>query len=196
MWDIVNTLRIAKTRSAPLMGLATDDSHEYFNSNPHKSITGRGWVMVRAKKLTPAALIKAMRAGDFYASSGVTLKQLQCSEKHISLEIDPVGEETYVTTFVGTLKGYDDTSSAVTDKEGKPIRATRRYSQDVGRVLATVKGRKARYELTGKELYVRAIVSSSAKPDRPIFGDQVKKAWIQPVGWRHQVDRRRRRLVR
>ena len=102
--------------------------------------------------------------------TGASVQLTLHPEKHIELEIEPVGDEKYVTTFVGTLKGYDDESSAVTDRDGKPVRTTRRYSTDVGKVLATVRGRRARYALTGKEFYVRAIVTSSQKPDRPLFG--------------------------
>ena len=67
----------------------------------------------------------------------------------------------YSTDFVGTLKGYDNTSKPVVDAEGKEIRATRRYSADVGKVLARVTGSNPAYELTGKELYVRAVIAST-----------------------------------
>jgi hypothetical protein len=124
LWDIANTLRIAKLKSAPLFGLGTDDSHQYFNENPRQSITGRGWVMVHAAELTPNRLIKALEAGDFYASSGVTLTKCVCTEKIIKLEIEPQGEETFVTHFIGTLEGYDEASKPVVDKNGKEIHAT------------------------------------------------------------------------
>jgi hypothetical protein len=47
------------------MGIATDDSHEYHGKPGSRP--GRGWVMVRARYLTPEHLILAMKAGDFYA---------------------------------------------------------------------------------------------------------------------------------
>jgi hypothetical protein len=53
----------------------------------------------------------------------------------------------------------------------------------VGRVLATVEGLHPRYELTGKELYVRAVVVSSQPPADPSFEGQKAQAWSQPVGW-------------
>ena len=187
VWDIANTLRIAKLKSPPLFGLGTDDSHQYFNENPRQSITGRGWVLVRAAALTPDALIDAMQAGEFYASSGVVLTKMNCTEKVIEIEIDPVPGETYVTQFIGTLKDFDNKSEPVVDGEGGEVPTTRRYSSSVGAVFATQRGTRARYELTGGELYVRAVITSSAKPDRPIFDDQGKKAWTQPVGWRHRV---------
>ena len=77
MWDIINTLRIGEMGAAPVYGLATDDSHNYFGTGG--SSPGRGWVMVRSRFLTPESVIKAIEAGDFYASSGVTLKDVRFS---------------------------------------------------------------------------------------------------------------------
>ncbi len=77
MWDIINTLRIGEMEAAPVCGLATDDSHNYFGTGG--SSPGRGWVMVRARFLTPESVIKGIEAGDFYASSGVTLREVRYS---------------------------------------------------------------------------------------------------------------------
>ena len=64
---------------------------------------------------------------------------------------------------------------------------TQRYSDDVGKVLATVEGTKATYRLTGEELYVRAVVTSDQPPENPSFPDQKAQAWTQPVGWEEKV---------
>ena len=50
-----------------LFGLATDDSHNYHQLAVGKSNTGRGWVMVKAKSLSPANIISSMEKGDFYS---------------------------------------------------------------------------------------------------------------------------------
>ncbi|MFO0954655.1 MAG: hypothetical protein U0835_26525 [Isosphaeraceae bacterium] len=183
MWDIINTLRIGEMHAAPVYGLATDDSHHYFGKAG--SSTGRGWVMTRARFLTPESVINAMEAGDFYASSGVTLKEVRFSSgsKTLELEIEPQENARYTTRFVGTLRGYDPTRKPVTDREGKPLPVTQRYSDDVGKVLASVEGLKATYKLTGEELYVRAVVTSSLAPENPSFEGQKAQAWTQPVGW-------------
>ena len=74
LWDIANTIRLGELGAAPLMGVATDDSHNYHG---RRNVTpGRGWVMVRAAALTGDAIVKAMQDGDFYASSGVTLREV------------------------------------------------------------------------------------------------------------------------
>ena len=102
-------------------------------------------------------------------------------------QIEPEGTARYTTRFIGTLKGYDPTRKPVTDEDGKPLPVTQRYSDDVGRVLATVEGTTARYTLTGDELYVRAVVTSTDPPENPSFPDQRRQAWTQPVGWEASV---------
>lgn len=183
MWDVINTIRIGELKAAPVSGLATDDSHNYFGKGG--SSPGRGWVMVRSRFLTPEPVVKAIQAGDFYASSGVTLKEVHFSPESnaLELEIEPQGDARFTTRFVGTLKGYDPTRRPVEGKDGKPLAVTQRYSDDVGKVLATVEGVNARYVLTGEELYVRAVVTSSLAPENPSFPDQKAQAWTQPVGW-------------
>ena len=75
IWDVANTLRLARLDAPPLYGVAVDDSHDYEGTGPQRP--GRGWVMVRARHLTPESLIRAMKAGDFYASSGVVLRDVR-----------------------------------------------------------------------------------------------------------------------
>jgi len=189
IWDIANTLRIAKLHAPPLYGVATDDSHVY-DGKPG-SRPGRGWIMVWANKLEPETLIKAIKAGELYASSGVTLRDVHYdpAKKHLSLDIEPEDGVTYTTQFIGTKIGYDDKSEprVIKDKEGKLLRTTRKYSHDVGVVLATSKDLKPEYQLTGKELYVRAVVTSSKAPADPAFENQKQQAWTQPVGWEDQL---------
>ncbi len=51
IWDIANTLRLTVFKYAPLMGLGTDDSHNYHVTGMNRATTGRGWICVRAKEL-------------------------------------------------------------------------------------------------------------------------------------------------
>ncbi len=183
IWDIANTIRIAKLKSPPLMGLGTDDSH-YYHGRPG-SQPGRGWITVRAKSLEPAELIAQINAGNFYASSGVVLEKVDfdSDQQRLAIQIKPVDGQTFETTFIGTPKDYDDTTEVQRDKDGKSMRATRIYSADVGKVLATVTGTSPEYQLTGDELYVRAVITSSADHPNPSLKGQKQQAWTQPVGW-------------
>ncbi len=192
IWDIANTIRIAELKAPPLYGVATDDSHTYHGRS---NVTpGRGWVMVRARELSPAALIEAMRRGDFYASSGVTLREVRYSPetKKIEIEIAPDGDATFTTEFIGTRSGFDARSEPARGENGEPRDdITRRYSSDVGAVLARVEGLRAGYTLTGDELYVRATITSSAPAGNPSFDGQRKQAWTQPVGWEERIRKSR-----
>jgi len=191
LWDIANTIRLVDLGAEPLFGIATDDSHAY-HGKPKASHPGRGWVMVRATHLTPEHIVKAIKQGDCYASSGVVLKDVRydATSKILELEIEPDGDATFTTEIVGTLKGVD-TSSQDPPPLPKPKtpdqkvggRVSRRYSDAIGKVLATQEGLTVRYQLTGKELYVRAIVTSSKPPVDPAWEGQHRQAWTQPVGW-------------
>ena len=195
LWDIANTIRIGHLSAAPLYGIATDDSHSYHK--PNGARPGRGWIMVRTTHLTPESLIRAIRAGDCYASSGVTLRNVEYDrDQHtLTIEIEPQGEATYTTQFIGTLQDHDAESrptlneqgEPLVDKSGKPLRVSRTYSADVGKVLAAEQGLRPQYRLTGNELYVRAVVTASIPPQDPSFKGQMAQAWTQPIGWEGHV---------
>ena len=184
LWDIANTIRLGELSEPPLFGVATDDSHDYHT--PRGSRVGRGWIMVRSRYLTPEHVIRGMRAGDFYASSGVSLNDVAYDSETRTLRIEIAAEEgvAYTTEIVGTLKGYDKKSEPRVDADGKEIEGTRKYSADVGKTLAKLAGPKIEYQLTGEELYVRAVITSSEHHHDPSFGHQHQQAWTQPVGWK------------
>jgi hypothetical protein len=181
VWDIVLAERLGHLGKPVMYGLATDDSHNYHSTVPKASLSGRGWVMVKAKQLDPASIIAAMEKGDFYASTGVELKVLQSSDGRIALEIKAEAGVEYVIEFIGTRKGYDRKTVAVKAADGSEPRVTRRYSADVGVVLASVKGPKAAYVLKGDELYVRARVTSTKLMKSSPLGGEVEMAWTQPI---------------
>jgi hypothetical protein len=189
IWDIANTLRLVGMKTAPLYALATDDSHDY-QGNKTRSPSGRAWVMVRAHHLTAESLIRAMRAGDFYATSGVTLDEVRFDEpaRRLSLTIRAEGAETFVTRFIGTRRGVKIEGQPRRDAQGKIIETTLDYragsGPQIGEVLAEVKGLTPSFTLRGDELYVRAIVASSGTPAVPSVEGEFKRAWTQPVGWR------------
>lgn len=178
IWDVVLAHRLARG-GPPLYGVATDDAHDYHRFAPAQRNAGRGWVQVRATRLTPDSLMAAMQRGDFYASNGVTLADVRRDGPRLSLAIRAEPGVTYTTEFVGTRRGFDTASVAVRDSAGRAL--TRRYAPGVGAVLATVPGTSPSYTMRGDELYVRArVVSSRAKPN-PSYAGEVETAWTQPV---------------
>ena len=125
------------SRGKLLFGVADDDSHSYKPEdaeNPDQARPGRGWIWVRADTLTRDAIIRALRRGDFYASTGITLKDLQVSTTEYRLEITPAGDRRYLTEFIG--KG--------------------------GKVLARNTTLRPSYRSTGGEGYVRARITDSS----------------------------------
>lgn len=181
MWDIALVLRLTGPNPEALYGIAVDDSHNYHEFGVGKSNAGRGWIMVRARFLTPETLIHALEQGDFYASSGVSLKSLKASTRGLDFEIEPEAGVTYRTEFIGTRRGFDTASEPVRDKDGKELPVTRRYSAQVGEILAAVEGTRASYTPKGDELYVRARVVSSKEKENPSVKGEKEMAWIQPI---------------
>lgn len=157
MWDQINIAYV--NRGQPLLyGLATDDSHNYHQFGKTFSNSGRGWVMVSANALTPEALIEALEAGDFYASTGVTLDGVSFQGHTLDVRIKPEPGINYTIEFVGVREG-EQTSS----------------------VLRKVGGIKANFKLTEKHVFVRARIISSKKKENPYQDGEFEMAWTQPV---------------
>lgn len=157
MWDLIN-ISYLKNDKPIMYGLATDDSHHYHTKGNKWSNAGRGWIMVQAVSLTPAALIAAMEAGQFYSTTGVLLKKLQFEKKKLSVEVEQQAGITYKISFSGCKKG-----------------------RSVPEVFKTVDGSKADFELTDDILYVRSKITSSKQPDNPIENIINEMAWTQPL---------------
>jgi len=167
IWDIANTIRIAQMGEAPLYAVATDDSHWYHGGNVSP---GRGWIMVAAESLESDALMLAMRAGDFYASSGVTLSAVSydAASRKIEIEIAADGDAGFESRLIGTRSGYEK-------GQGKG---------GIGEVFATKTGRKVQFVVPADALYARVMIISSTDHPNPSFEEQKKQAWTQPVGWK------------
>jgi hypothetical protein len=162
MWDLANAHRLTRLDLELLWGVATDDSHDYFTWGVGRTNPGRGWVMVEAAERTPDAIVEAMRAGRFYASSGVTLRSVEADSKAYRLEIEAEPGLTYTTAFLGARL-----------ENGRAVR--------VGEVLHETTGDSATYEFDGGELFVRAVVSSSRPHPNPYAAGDFETAWTQPV---------------
>ena len=159
MWDQANKWRIDKGEKL-ILGIATDDAHQYDQYGVGKANPGRGWTMVRATELTPAALYQAMMEGSFYASTGVELTSFQSNKKGLVIRIKKEKDVQYTTEFIGWLAGKD-----------RP------------EILKTVIGPKAVYRSTGKELFVRARVISDKTKENPFAAGDGEMAWLQPVSF-------------
>lgn len=183
MWDVLLAKRIAEGDGALMYGIANDDAHAFTSwrvggdSNP-----GRGWVMVRAKRLTPDNIVSAMKRGDFYASTGVSFRTLEAANNVLEIAVEAQAGVEYTIEFIGTRRGADLRGRKIAglpaDLQG---RASMRYSDDIGVVLKTQRGPSARYEAKGDELYVRARVTSNKPHPNPFRAGDTEMAWTQPI---------------
>jgi hypothetical protein len=181
LWDIVLALRLGKYHLPLVHGLATDDAHRYHQWGVGKVNPGRGWLMVRAPYLSAEAIVGAIERGDFYASTGVTLKDIRRTGNEFHLTIQPEAGVTYRTQFIATSTSAPLDASPRTGKDGKPLPVTGQYSPEIGKVVAEVEGTTPSYRLTGQELYVRAKVISSRAHPNPYQAGDVEVAWTQPI---------------
>ena len=181
-WDVVMSMQLRRIPGYILYGVGTDDSHNYHTFANGEANPGRGWVMVRAETLEANTIVEAMKRGDFYASSGVTLKSVDRGAAHLSVEIDALPGVTYTTRYIGTRKGFDTAVKPVADPLGNPLPGSSLiYSDTIGVVLHETTELTSRYELTGDELYVRATITSDRPMENPPVPGDVEMAWVQPV---------------
>ncbi|HWP37385.1 MAG TPA: hypothetical protein VNL18_07505 [Gemmatimonadales bacterium] len=178
LWDIVLAHRLTRGLGV-VYGLAVDDAHNYERMDSTEANPARGWVMVRARELSADAVIAALEAGAFYASTGVVLEDIRVSSERLRLVIAGDSGVDYVTEFVGTRAGFDARAEDVAEVEGLPV--TRRYKLDIGAVLSTVEGLEPAYQFRGDELYVRARIRSTRPVAHPVRAGEVERAWVQPV---------------
>jgi hypothetical protein len=141
MWDAV------LTRGVRVFGVATDDCHRFEHPRrPEWDPPFTGWIAVECARLEAAALMDSLRAGRFYASSGVVLEEAVVARDGIRIAAAPWDQTEFWTTFIGTG----------------------------GRVLARQEGPTASYVPRGDEGYVRARIDCATGArawTQPLFLD-------------------------
>lgn len=181
-WDVILSMKQRRDPGYLLYGVASDDSHSYHENKVGESNPGRGWVMVRAEVLEPSALTAAMQRGDFYASTGVTLKDVRRDGKSLTVSIEAAEGVTYRTQYIGTRKGFDASTRPAVDGAGNPLpRSSLIYSDSIGELLYETTDLDSRYTFTGDEMYVRARVISNRVQVNPQTEGDYEMAWVQPV---------------
>jgi len=169
MWDRANTLRLTELDFPLLYGVATDDSHRFSTWGVGHPNPGRGWVMVRGNAAEPDAIITAMEQGEFYASSGVSIRDLQVDDGSYTVDIAEEPGVEYVTRFMGSRVNVEDNDDATPE------------------ILARTSTNPASYSYRGDELFVRAVVESSRPHPNPHCKGDREVAWLQPVVPEHRT---------
>jgi len=155
MWDDILTAYVKKEK-LPMYGIAVDDAHNYHNMGLKFSNTGRGWIMVKTADLRPASIIEAMEAGHFYATTGVTLRQVKQHNGTLSVSIQSEDDVSYKIQFIAST------------------------NKDAGVIMAETEGTEASYNFTGEELYVRIKIISDKPKTNPYKEWETEVAWTQP----------------
>ena len=121
-----------------IYGVATDDSHHYHDFTPQMANPGRGWICVQAESLSAPSIMDSIKDGDFYASTGVYLAELDTSANSINISIS-TGEDdpAKLTEYVTTITGYE------------------------GDILYETDSFHVNYELSKNTHYARATIKSS-----------------------------------
>ncbi|MCX6255470.1 MAG: CehA/McbA family metallohydrolase [Bacteroidia bacterium] len=76
LWDKI----LSSPDGRPVYAVAADDNHY------KKSKVGRGWIMVDSPALTKEDIEENIREGNFYASTGIILKDYQVTEDSIKVD--------------------------------------------------------------------------------------------------------------
>lgn len=158
LWDRALAARYA-SGAGPIWGVASDDSHDFAGSGEGNRSPGRGWVVVRSKRLRPRAIAAALARGDFYSSTGVELVDVRPGKASLEVEIALRTGESAHTRFIGTRAGAEEAA--------------------IGVVLAESDANPAVYQFRGDELYVRAVVELRAG-DVEGVERVLGRAWVQP----------------
>ncbi len=165
MWDEL------LTDGVRIYAVASDDAAAIKYPRPAYRIPGRGWIMVRAEKLTPRAICEVMKEGHFYASNGVFLKKLEITSDAIGIQIDKRRTEAELS------KGFVIGRKA---PKGSKVGERIDFIGPGGKALSAIEGSQASYKIDqkGKSGYVR----SRAVVTRQVDGMLVEFcAWAQPV---------------
>ena len=195
LWDVVLAHRAAKGGQL-LYGFGSDDAHFYpGDGNPDCSGWGNAYIMVRAKELTPEALMDAIFRNDFYASCGVDLEDVAFdrSRGELSVAVPAKPGVSYKIRFIVTKRGTPVEPVKYVEIPPTPAHFNRgwtvpTYDKRVGETAKLVEGRpgeavRASYRLGKDDLYVRARVESDEAPvyKKKFQGHpHVKVAWTQP----------------
>ncbi len=122
LWDAVLSTGV------DMWGVASDDAHDYEPTGGGKYPAGGGWVVVHARR-NPQAILDALSAGRFYASTGVTLNRSEVDNDELIVGVEPDANHTYTIEFI-----------------------------EQGKVVFTVNGLSGRRQIP-RDGYVRAVIT-------------------------------------
>jgi hypothetical protein len=149
MWDDL------LTAGRVVWGVGSDDAHDYVHfDNPLSTTPGKAWIVVRATALDRNAILASIRKGDFYFSTGVSLKVVTFAGKTL-------------TVVAGPPPGFQEAASPL---QSFTIAFIGRGGRRLGGVTRPTGG-SASYTARQEDQYVRAVITDS----------DGRRAWTQPI---------------
>lgn len=97
--DLETVWDAALAQGVRLWGVASDDAHDYGEQGKGKYPAGGGWVVVKARR-DPQAILDALDAGRFYASSGVVLERAEVVGDELVVEVGAAERGTYTIEMI------------------------------------------------------------------------------------------------
>lgn len=139
MWDAL------LTAGKRVYGVAVDDMHHLKRPWDNDVVLpGQAWVMVRAEKCEPKAILAALERGDFYASTGVEIAEYDVTAEKVTVKVREKNLARYRIQFIASQ----------------------------GRVMQESRGSETTYAIQGDEGYLRAkVIDSNGKVAwlQPVF---------------------------
>jgi hypothetical protein len=152
-----------------VFGLASDDTHQLKKKGREYANPGRGWIMVDAESLDFQPVMNAIKLGDFYASTGVFLKDYRIKNNVISVVVD----EKATLDEIKTGRGYPRN-----DLKDLPPGCFITFIGYNGKILKSVNALQAKYTMNPADKYIRVRVSYNIERQDNL---DVYYAWTQPV---------------
>lgn len=151
-----------------IFAVGSDDEHNMQTWGPDKANPGRSWIMVEAKELNEENILESIRAGNFYASSGVELSKYEVTDNEIIVAIDKKK----------TLKNLKDKLGVEhqTDDGDKGFRIE--VIGFGGKVVQSANKESLKFPNSEINKYLRIRASYTKKTDGKY---QTWYAWCQPV---------------
>ena len=183
---------------ALIYGVSSDDAHQFKKWAKNASNPGRGWIMVRSAAFTADAITQAIHRGDFYASSGVMLREVSFQDGRYRVVVDEAAtaRELASPILYGRRINKDDAGER---KAGYSIT----FIGPGGKILQTSQSTSAEFKVNQDSAYVRckvtyirnakvaagadsSSISADSNADREEFA-----SWTQPVFTDDRIEKAR-----
>jgi hypothetical protein len=161
--------------------VASDDAHQFKSKRPEDSNPGTGWIMVRGGELNANAISTAIKLGQFYASSGIVLKDFEYANGQFCVWVDEAATKAMLAKdyVVGHRHNHATQHVASHYQDGMTIEFITRE----GEVLASTQATQACSSNIKASLYLRAKITFTREVK--LAGKESTKeefyAWTQPI---------------